>query len=79
MSSANQKRSKPYQNHGSAFQFRNTMKSGRTGSPYTPRGPIWRIRYMPMAYPPSEKNAAWPRLRMPQYPQIRSTASASMA
>ncbi len=33
MTAANQKWSKPYQNHGSAFQFRNTMKSGSTGSP----------------------------------------------
>ena len=49
MSSANGKWLKPYQNQGSDFQFRNTMKSGRTGSPYTPRGPICRIRYMPMA------------------------------
>src|SRR5439155_222715 len=29
---ANQKRLKPYQNQGSAFQFRNTMKSGSSGS-----------------------------------------------
>ena len=33
ITAANQKWSKPYQNHGSAFQFRKTMKSGRTGSP----------------------------------------------
>jgi len=49
ISMANQNMSKPCQNQGSCFQFRNTMKSGRIGSPYTPRGPIWRIRYMPMA------------------------------
>ena len=46
---ANSKWLKPYQNHGSYFQFRNTMKSGNTGSPYTPLGPIARIRYMPIA------------------------------
>ena len=46
---ANQNRSKPYQNHGSSVQFRNTMKSGRIGCPYTPRVPIWRIRYIPIA------------------------------
>ncbi len=49
MTRANQKWLKPYQNQGSDFQFRNTMKSGSTGSPYTPLGPIWRIRYMPIA------------------------------
>jgi hypothetical protein len=48
MISANQNRSNPSQNHGSSVQFRNTMKSGSTGCPYTPRGPICRIRYMPM-------------------------------
>ena len=32
MIAANQKWSKPYQYQGSAFQFRKTMKSGRTGS-----------------------------------------------
>ena len=31
ISAANQKWSKPYQNQGSSFQFRNTMKSGRIG------------------------------------------------
>jgi len=34
---------------GSSFQLRKTMKSGSNGFPYTPRGPIWRIRYMPIA------------------------------
>ena len=33
MSAAKQNRSKPYQYHGSSFQFRNTMKSGSTGLP----------------------------------------------
>ena len=28
---ANGNQSKPYQNQGSSFQFRNTMKSGRIG------------------------------------------------
>ena len=49
MSMANQNMSKPCQNHGNSFQFRKTMKSGSTGSAYTPRGPTWRMRYMPMA------------------------------
>jgi len=49
MIAANQKWSNPSQNHGSFFQFRNTMKSGSIASPYTPRDPILRIRYMPMA------------------------------
>ena len=40
MRAANQNISKPCQNHGSSFQLRNTMKSGNTGSPYTPRFPI---------------------------------------
>ena len=33
---------------GNSFQFRNTMKSGRSAL-YWPSRPIWRIRYMPMA------------------------------
>ena len=49
MMMANQAMSKPCQYQGSSFQFRNTMKSGRVGLAYTPRAPIWRIRYMPMA------------------------------
>ena len=49
IASANQKWLNPSQNHGSFFQLRKTMKSGRIGSPYTPRRPIWRMRYMPMA------------------------------
>ena len=49
ISAANQNISKPCQNQGSSFQFRNTMKSGRIGSPYTPRVPTCRIRYMPIA------------------------------
>ena len=43
MSRANAKWLKPCQNHGSDFQLRNTMKSGKIGLPYTPRGPISRI------------------------------------
>ena len=49
ITAANQNWSKPYQNHGSASQFRNTMKSGSSGWPYTPRVPIWRMRYIPIA------------------------------
>ena len=33
ISAAKRKLSKPYQYQGSSFQFRNTMKSGRTGLP----------------------------------------------
>ena len=33
ISIANQKWLKPYQNHGSSVQFRNTMKSGSMGLP----------------------------------------------
>ena len=33
ISAANQNMLKPCQNQGSSFQFRNTMKSGSTGSP----------------------------------------------
>ncbi len=49
IASANQNVSKPCQYHGRVSQFRNTMKSGRFGLPYTPRAPIWRMRYMPIA------------------------------
>jgi len=58
--------SKPNQYHGNCFQLRNTMKSGSTGCPYTPRSPICRIRCMPIAYPPRAKNAPCPRLKIPQ-------------
>ncbi len=49
ISAANPKCSNPCQYHGNSFQFKKTMKSGRSGFPYTPRVPIWRIRYMPIA------------------------------
>ncbi len=49
ISMANQNWSKPCQYQGSSCQLRNTMKSGNSGLPYTPRSPIWRIRYIPMA------------------------------
>ena len=49
--------SEPCQYQGSFFQSRNTMKSGRMGSPYTPSLPMARIRYMPIAYPPSAKKS----------------------
>ena len=39
---------KPCQYQGSAFQSRNTMKSG-SSLWYTPSVPICRIRYMPIA------------------------------
>ncbi len=46
---ADQRReSVPSQYHGSSFQSRNTMKSGRSLL-YTPSRPICRIRYMPKA------------------------------
>ena len=48
IAAANAKLSKPCQYQGRESQFRNTMKSGSSGFPYTPRSPIWRIRYMPM-------------------------------
>ena len=41
--------SNPSQYQGNSCQSRNTMKSGSNGLPYTPRSPIWRIRYIPMA------------------------------
>ena len=40
MAIAHQKWLNPVQNHGSSVQFRNTMKSGSSGLPYTPRVPI---------------------------------------
>jgi hypothetical protein len=48
MVSAKWKLEKPCQYQGSAFQSRNTMKSGRSLR-YTPSPLIERMRYIPMA------------------------------
>ena len=70
---AQAKLSVPAQNQGILSQLKNRINSGKL------LPDAWRIRYIPIAYPPRAKYKPCPRLKIPAYPHTKSSAKATIA